>query len=222
MKSPRGLLGAGLIFWGWQTGNLWVGATVAALVEFLRVAEVRFALRPQDVARLAALTTLAFLGLAGLFATSYGVTQAIFELFKWLPVVLTPVLVAQLLASDGGIPRSSLFRCLRRIRREGSSADDSLVDVTWLYLVLCVLGAGAANARGVGYFLGLLAVSTWALYAIRPPPRETSGVGPDARRSRRAGLCRAGWPRAAAVTARDLVRRVVAARNECRSLSKHD
>lgn len=62
MNLPRGLLGAGLLFWGSQTDYLLVGAVLAALIEAPRWSTVRFELRPADLARVADLCTVIFIG----------------------------------------------------------------------------------------------------------------------------------------------------------------
>jgi hypothetical protein len=162
------LLGAGLLFWGWQTASLPVAIVLAVLVELPRWTALRFELRPGDLARVADFTTLAFLGLAGVFAATRGVPDAVLSVIQWLPAVLAPVVLAQLVSSAGRIPLSALFRYHRRLRRREPAVADPRIDVSGPYLALCVIGAGAANVRGAGYYLGLFVLAAWALYSVRP------------------------------------------------------
>ena len=168
MKLPRGLLGAGLVFWGWQSGQLLVGIGLAVLVEAPRWTTLRFELRGTDFARISDLTALVFLALAALLAATRGVSEGVLGTMQWLPVVLAPVLLAQLVSTAGRLPLSALFRTLRRRKARAPETQDPLVDVCGIYLAFCVIAAGAANARGPGYYAGLTVLAAWALVAARP------------------------------------------------------
>jgi len=87
---PRGLLGAGLVFWGWQSGQLLVGIALALLVEAPRWTTVRFELRGTDFARISDLTALVFLALAAALAATRGMSEGVLGTMQWLPVVLAP------------------------------------------------------------------------------------------------------------------------------------
>ena len=168
MTLPRGLAAAGLLFWGWQTENLLVGAALAVLVEAARWTAVRFELGETDLARIADLCTVVFVGLTAVLAATRGAASAVLDVIEWLPAVLAPILLAQLMSTAGRIPLSALFRYVRKRKQRDPSTDDPLVDVSGVYLVLCAVAAGAGNARGPGYYAGLVALAAWALFAVRP------------------------------------------------------
>jgi hypothetical protein len=168
MTWPRGLLAAGVLFWGWQTENLAVGAALALLVEAPRWTARRFELDHRDLARIADLCTVVFVGLTALLAATRGVSDAVLVAIEWLPAVLAPVLLSQCLSSGGRIPLSALFRYVRKRKRRDASTDDPLVDVSGVYLVLCAVAAGIGNMRDLGYYAGVVALAAWALYAVRP------------------------------------------------------
>ena len=168
MTLPRGLLAAGALFWGWQTEHLAVGVALAVLVEAPRWTARRFELDRRDLARIADLCTLVFVGLTTVLAATRGISLAVLVAIEWLPAVLAPVLLSQCLSSGGRIPLSALFRYVRKRKQRDPSTDDPLVDVSGVYLVLCAVAAGIGNARNLGYYAGALALSAWALYAVRP------------------------------------------------------
>lgn len=168
MTLPRGLLAAGALFWGWQTGNLAVGAALAVLAEAPRWTARRFALDERDLARIADLCTAVFVGLTALLVATRGVSAAVLVAIEWLPAVLAPVLLSQSLSSAGRIPLSALFRYVRKRKQRDPSTDDPPVDVTGVYLVLCAVAAGIGNVRAPGYYAGVVALAAWALYAVRP------------------------------------------------------
>jgi hypothetical protein len=63
MKTPSFILGASLIFWGWQT-NLLIPAVVMALVlEGSRLVTVRWDFAASDFNRISDLCTVIFLGM---------------------------------------------------------------------------------------------------------------------------------------------------------------
>jgi len=57
--TPPGLLGAALLFWGWQTGFLAVGVVMAVLVEARRLVRSRWDLSRADFNRVSDLSALA-------------------------------------------------------------------------------------------------------------------------------------------------------------------
>lgn len=168
MRLPRGLLGAGLLFWGWQSGSPLVGAALALLVEAPRWTTLRFELRGSDFARISDLAAVVFLALAALLAATRGMSEGVLATMQWLPIVLAPVLLAQLVSTAGRLPLSALFRTLRRRKARAPETQDPLLDVSGMYLAFCVIAAGAANTRGFGYFAGIATLAAWTLFAQRP------------------------------------------------------
>jgi hypothetical protein len=168
MTLPRGLLGAGLLFWGSQTDYLLVGAVLAALVEAPRWSTVRFELRSADLARIADLCTLVFIGVVAVVAASRGFRDGMLGALQWLPAVLAPIVLAQLASSAGRIPLSALFQVVRRRKRRDPSTADPGVDLGGVYLAVCVIAAGVANLREPSYYAGTVLLATWALHGARP------------------------------------------------------
>lgn len=168
MNLPRGLLGAGLLFWGSQTDYLLVGAVLAALIEAPRWSTVRFELRPADLARVADLCTVIFIGVVAVVSASRGFRDGMLGALQWLPAVLAPIVLAQLASSAGRIPLSALFQIVRRRKRRDPSTDDPLVDLGGVYLAVCVIAAGVANLREPSYYAGTVLLASWALLAARP------------------------------------------------------
>lgn len=167
MRVPRGLLGLSLVFWGWQTDQPLLGIVMALAVEGARLLPSRLALEAPELARIADVTAVILLGVSGTLLAARGATEAVFGLFRWLPLVLMPLLLAQCLSADRRLPLSTLLRSLRHRKARDPAASDPLVDASPAYLVFCVLGAGAANTRGDAFYAGLVAIVTWALLAQR-------------------------------------------------------
>ena len=64
MTTSPGLLGAALLFWGWQSGLVLFGAIIAVILEGSRIVVVRWDLDRSDFNRAADLCTLIFLAMA--------------------------------------------------------------------------------------------------------------------------------------------------------------
>ncbi|MBI4256034.1 MAG: transglutaminase domain-containing protein [Candidatus Rokubacteria bacterium] len=173
MSTPPFLLGAAVLFWGWQTGLLLFGLAVAVLLEGSRVVTWRLELEPRDFNRVADLCALLFLGGAVyLFATTGtargvpGGPRAITLLFQWLPLLLVPLVGCQVYSTSRRIPLTAFFWALRR-QAARTGAAPGTVDVTHIYVALCVLAASAANVRTLAFYAGLCALAGWALWPAR-------------------------------------------------------
>ena len=168
ISAPAWLIGASLLFWGWQGGNWLFGIALALALEVARRASLRFDLGAAEHARIADFCTILFVGLTVVLAVNQGVSKGILAAFQWLPVALSPILAAQLLSASGRVPLSALFRYLRKLKRKAPATRDPLVDVSAVYVVVVVLSAGIANTPGSGYFFGSAAIVGWGLWAVRP------------------------------------------------------
>jgi transglutaminase-like putative cysteine protease len=168
MSAPPFLVGAGLVFWGWQTGNLAVGAVLALLVALAGQARLRLDLGPKEHATIADLSTIGFVLLGMILAANRGIAHGILQAFVWLPAALLPILAAQLVSQDNRIPLSALFRYMRKLKRANPEIEDPPVDVSAVYLALTLLAAGVANQRDPWYYAAIVAATAFLLYPVRP------------------------------------------------------
>ena len=168
MNLPPFLVGAGLAFWGAQSGNLAVGIALGLALEAPRLLRVRLDLGTAEHSTIADLSTVGFVLLAVLLSANRGISRGILEAFIWMPVTLSPILAAQLVTAGGRIPLSALFRYMRRLRRANPEIRDPMVDVAPVYFALTLLAAGVANQRGTAYYAGVVAGTACLLFAARP------------------------------------------------------
>jgi len=168
IATPSFLIGASLLFWGWQTGN-WIAAIIlAVLIETLRRLPLRFDLGTTEHSWIADLCTVVFVGLVVLLSINRGIAHGILAAFQWLPAALAPILLAQFLTESRRVPLSALFRYIRKLRRENPAIKDPPVDTSGVYLAVVLIAAGVANSRGPGYFVGIVLAVAWGLYLARP------------------------------------------------------
>lgn len=138
------------------------------MLEAPRWLRQRFALAPADYARVADLCTLFFVGLAIALAVDRGVAQGIVTTFRWMPVVLAPILLVQRLGAENRVPLTALFRYLRKQKARDPSVRVPQLDTGGVFVALCVIAAGVGNAGTRGYFAGAVLLAAWALAAARP------------------------------------------------------
>ena len=168
MNTPPFLMGAALVFWGWQSGNLAVGALLGLTLEGLRALRLRVDLGVQEHSTIADLSTVGFVLLAVLLAANRGIGAGILQAFVWQPVALSPIIAAQLVSADRRLPLSALFRYMRKLRLRRPDIKDPRVDVSAVYVSLALLAAGVANQRGPEYYVAVVAGTGLLLYAARP------------------------------------------------------
>jgi hypothetical protein len=172
VSLPPFLAGAALLFWGLESGNLVVAAPLAAALEAPRWVRARFALAPADYARVADLCTVFFVGLAVVMAADRGVAHGIIGAFRWLPAVLSPILLLQRLGEDGRVPLTALFRYIRKQKERNPALEVPQVDTGGVFVALCIISAGVGNPEPRAYFAGSALLIAWGLFATRPrqPP----------------------------------------------------
>ena len=192
MPAPPFLLGATLLFWGWQTGFLAVGAGLAAVIEAARFIRIRWELSDEDFYRLWNFSTLLILAAAIFIFTTqegggllHGSAIAIGNkaalssgrtattLLRWLPVFLFPLVAAQFFSEAGSIPLTAISIILRRRqqreRKQGRVVTPSRrTDVGFAYFILCLFSASIhTNLGETTFFWGQCFLLAWALWPFR-------------------------------------------------------
>ncbi|MBI5209125.1 MAG: transglutaminase domain-containing protein [Elusimicrobia bacterium] len=170
MNTPAGVLGAATLFWGWQAGLLPLAVALAAALEGVRWWPRRWDISVEDFTRVTDACAVLFTGLVAYAYLTRVMTLAIMAVISWLPACYAPVLLAQALSKRGRFSVSVLFWALRRRARRGESFGE--IDLAWPFFIICVLSAAAANVRRPGFYGGMFLLSCWALWAVRPNPRE--------------------------------------------------
>jgi transglutaminase-like putative cysteine protease len=164
---PPGLLGAALLFWGWQTGFLAVAAGMALALETRHVMRWRWDLSRRDFNRVSDLCAVLLVVIAAYQFLGNEPARAITSLFECLPLTVFPLIFCQVYSVTGTVDGSIFFWSLRRRADAESSPPRTPVDLTYPYLALVVLAASAANVRSAFFYVGLCALTAWALWRLR-------------------------------------------------------
>ncbi len=195
MKPPPLLLGLGLLFWGWQSGLIVVGAVLGAILESSRFIKARWDFSDEDFSRIWTLCSLLMLGailfafvdnqgpasFSGFFQDPNPNTQrgagaassrTAFAMFRWLPMIYFPFVAAQIFSTREAIPWKTISFLIRRKIRKAQKAGKPApasgeLNVAMPYFAVTMLGAAAHPPEGRMYFWGLSALMAWALWSQR-------------------------------------------------------
>jgi hypothetical protein len=195
MKTPPFLLGAALLFWGWQAGHLVEGATMAAVLEGARFIKARWDFTDEDFRRIWTFCALLLLGAAVYAFTADGgpsdlrgflqtpsyaternagntISRTIAALIRWLPMIFFLFVAAQAFSSREGIPPETISVIMRlrwqKARRLGRPLPAAKsVNISYPYFMLCLLAASFHSSEDETFFWGLCALVTWALWSHR-------------------------------------------------------
>ena len=139
LRTPRFLLGAALVFWGWQSGLFLVGALMAVVLEAAAVVGLRWDLSDADFRRVWDFTVLLFgAAVIYLFASNQGpeamrnlmadpspgaqgrvlsqTAKAVLVLFRWTPMIFFLCVSGQAYGSRPTLPWSVFsLRARRRL-----------------------------------------------------------------------------------------------------------
>lgn len=193
---PPFLLGATLLFWGWQTGFLAVGTLLAVVLESARWVDSRWDLTDEDFNRVWSFCTVLVLaagifafganagpgGFGGLFSgsaiavgTKVGLSgeRTATALLRWLPMLLFPFIAAQVFSTVGSAPLTAVSIILRwRRRRELKAGRPAPIgprmDMFYPYFIVCLFAASIRANRGdETFFWGQCVLLAWALWPLR-------------------------------------------------------
>lgn len=163
MRTPPLLLGAALLFWGWQNGLLPVAAVAAVALEASRLFKFRLDLDESDFVRVYKFCTALFLLTAAYLYFSKGMPHAIIILFSGLPLILLPLVAVQIFSNTDTLDLSKLML----FSASKKSAAGIKVNLSYPYFALCLLAASAANTRGAEFYPALIVLCSRALWQTR-------------------------------------------------------
>lgn len=170
MSAPAGYLAAALLFWGQQAGLLPLAAALAAALGAVSLLPRRWELSRADYSRISDLSALLFAGMAVYYWVNDGFNRGFASLLSRIPLALAPLLLAQISSTQGTVDARALFVSMRGQPAEPRWA----VDLSYPFVLVCLVSAGAANQRTPVFFAGAGALVVWALWRARPKGGSTT------------------------------------------------
>ena len=163
MKLLPFLLGATIIFWGWQTGFWLIAIPLAIAYESARYINWRWNLTTADFRNASHVCTVLLVGVLIYLFVSDRSLGLIFDFFEWLPVICSPLLFAQAYSTSDRVD----FHALLFFKDKPNQKPLFPLDLTYPYFAICILAASAANVRDILFYVGIVALISTALIPIR-------------------------------------------------------
>lgn len=161
MNIPPFLIGAGVLFWGVETGRIIPASLLALILEGARVYKIRYRFDEDDFVRISDLTSLLFLGTVALVLLQYEAMHFLRITATWLPLVLSPLIAGQLFADSATIAIGT------RLGRRSRSYTHRPIDFRVYYILVCLISAAAANSGSLLFFPGMAAIIVVLLVSNR-------------------------------------------------------
>lgn len=191
MKTPPLLLGFTLLFWGFQSGMLWVGGAMAVLLELSFLLKLRWEVDRSDYYRVWDFCAILFAASAIYCFVSRDTTNDLMEFFQatnfsrrnqvmnnafattfiffqWMPMVFFPLILVQAYGHNPAIPYSTFSWIWRRQMRQKATPERGTLNASFPYFALTLFSTALVNERDPLFYLGLSILVVFALAAIRP------------------------------------------------------
>lgn len=158
-----------LLFWGWQVQWLPLAIIMAILASLSLKTGWRWQLNNQDFNRIADLCVLLMAGAFLYYYNQLRSIQALLSMTQLLPALIFMLWGVQLYSQRQAVNYSALSWRIRRQVRRRLRPEPGYVDITFPYIVLCLLAASTANQHTIGFFLGFTGLLILGLWLNRPP-----------------------------------------------------
>lgn len=171
MKTPIFLLGAAVLFWGWHSGMLIFAIAIATVLEASRWVNWRWDLSAKYFRRIANLCIILVMVLI-IYLLAKDASASIYFIYNFLqllPLVFFPILAAQAYSVTEKVDLRTLFLFFDQTM-EADDPSKFTVDLSYFYLILCLLSASAVNLENFANFAfygGIFILSAIALWSVR-------------------------------------------------------
>jgi len=171
MKTPPLLIGSAILFWGWQTGLLPIAVITALFVEVHHLTTWRLKLDDDGFSNVINLSNI-LLAATAIFSYAWqGKAGSFLTVISWFPLILLPVLLAQLYSTWGRINPDVFFIFLKKNREK--KRNPTRVSIAYPYLAICILSGSMANVRSLLTYMLMAFICGWALYSVKPHKSAT-------------------------------------------------
>jgi Transglutaminase-like enzymes, putative cysteine proteases len=164
--TPPFLIGGGLLFWGWQCGFMMYAAPMALLLEYAGYSRWRVNLTGKEFNHVSDLSSMILL-VTVVYLFTVRSYHAIYTILALLPFLFFLLILTQRYSVPGKIKLSALFLSLRKAGSSGTQ--DLEIDLSFPYLLVCIISASTGNHHPAQFYLLLILILAWSLWALRPP-----------------------------------------------------
>lgn len=164
---PPFLIGAVLLFWGWQCSFLPYAVLMCITIEITRIVPWRWNITDTEFNTLSDFSGVIFF-LSVIYIFSDEGAKGIYVILSVLPFILFPLLAVQKYSSAGLMKISALIVSLRKLEPEQAPESGKLIDLAYPYLLICMISASTGNQRNLWFFIFISTLISVILWQIRP------------------------------------------------------
>lgn len=159
MKVPPLLLSCAVLFWGMESGYLIIGVIMGAGIGSVTIVNRRWDLSDSDFAGISDFTSVIFIVFIAVILQYEEEMIFLKALVIWLPLILSPLIVAQLYTDKEKIVIGTRIGSRKKKRYQHSP-----IDFRCYYLLTCLFSAAVANSRSMLFFpvtAGVIFILLW-------------------------------------------------------------
>lgn len=171
MKMPRFLLGAAVLFWGWQTGLWFLALPIALVLEARHVVPGRWDVSEEDFRRIFSVAVVLVVSFTVYLLRGDRSLYFVYTLLQWLPAMVFPLLAAQAYSPQDEVNVRAFFTANNK-KADALPQKPWMVSLNYPYFALCILAASAANTENFAFYGGMVGLVTLALWFSRPRRRS--------------------------------------------------
>ena len=174
MNTPILLMGAALLFWGFQVGLLFPAIIMAIALEGSRWIKIRWEFSDRDYTRIMDLCVYLSVAVMAYAVLTDMKSTEVMGLFAWMPMLVLPIMLAQVYGDKDTISFGALSLVARKKhkKKQEELPEDSKknrLNISFIYLSVCLLSSGIGNNRELWLYGILFFLVAWALWSGRNP-----------------------------------------------------
>ena len=166
-KTPPFLMAAGLLLWGWQCDFLPYAALMAVILEYSGFSRWRIPISDKEFNHISDLSGIMLLAVV-IYLFSVNAYYGIYTILAVLPFIFFLLILAQVYSTTGKIKLAALFISLRRINPSTLHERNMEIDLSFPYLLICIISASAGNHHELQFYLLIVLLFAWTLGRLRP------------------------------------------------------
>lgn len=159
------ILALSSLFWGWQTNTLIFAIPIAVIILINQFIKQKLELTDENFKTIANICVIFLIILISYILFNDRSIYFVYTFFRWLPIVILPLFLAQLYSTRNIINLSLLFTFIE----VKNTANVFNLDLRYLYLFLSIVAAGSVKNEGSIFYIGVIILVSLTLFSVKNP-----------------------------------------------------
>jgi len=159
------ILALSSLFWGWQTNTLILAIPIAVIILINQFIKQKLELTDENFKTIANICVIFLIILISYILFNDRSIYFVYTFFRWLPIVILPLFLAQLYSTRNIINLSLLFTFIE----VKNTANVFNLDLRYLYLFLSIVAAGSVKNEGSIFYIGVIILVSLTLFSVKNP-----------------------------------------------------